>query len=84
VGQKEAQCIMIEDVEHLYITNDYIVTHNTAIVEGIAQLINSDECPETIKGMRIIEIDMASLMAGSSNQGDLEKRLKNYKRIGRQ
>jgi len=76
VGQKEAQCIMIEDVEHLYITNDYIVTHNTAIVEGIAQLINSDECPETIKGMRIIEIDMASLMAGSSNQGDLEKKVK--------
>jgi predicted ribonuclease YlaK len=29
VGYKEVQCIMIENPEHLYITDDYIVTHNT-------------------------------------------------------
>ncbi|MDY0197581.1 MAG: PhoH family protein [Tenuifilaceae bacterium] len=29
VGQKEAQCILIDDPEHLYITNNFIVTHNT-------------------------------------------------------
>jgi len=29
IGKKEVQCILIEDSEHLYITNDYIVTHNT-------------------------------------------------------
>lgn len=28
-GEKEVQCIMVENPEHLYITNDYIVTHNT-------------------------------------------------------
>lgn len=77
IGKKEAQCIMIDDSDHLYITNDYIVTHNTAIVEGIAQIIsNSDDCPETLKGKRIIEVDMATIMAGTSNQGDLEKRVK--------
>jgi ATP-dependent Clp protease ATP-binding subunit ClpC len=49
----------------------------TAIVEGIAQIITNDEnCPDTLKGKRIIEVDMASIMAGSSNQGDLEKRVK--------
>jgi ATP-dependent Clp protease ATP-binding subunit ClpC len=49
----------------------------TAIVEGIAQIIsNSDDCPETLKGKRIIEVDMATIMAGTSNQGDLEKRVK--------
>lgn len=49
----------------------------TAIVEGIAQIISNDEnCPDTLKGKRIIELDMASIMAGAANQGDLEKRIK--------
>lgn len=49
----------------------------TTIVEGIAQIIvNDEECPETLKGKRIIELDMASIMAGAANQGDLEKRVK--------
>lgn len=29
IGKKEAQCILIEDEEHLYLTDDFIVTHNT-------------------------------------------------------
>jgi predicted ribonuclease YlaK len=29
VGKKEAQCILVENKEHLYVTNDFIVTHNT-------------------------------------------------------
>lgn len=29
IGEKEAQCILIENPEHLYITDDFIVTHNT-------------------------------------------------------
>lgn len=31
IGDKECQCISIEHPEHLYITNDFIVTHNTLI-----------------------------------------------------
>jgi phosphate starvation-inducible protein PhoH len=29
IGQKEAQCIKVDHPSHLYVTNDYIVTHNT-------------------------------------------------------
>lgn len=31
IGEEECQCIMIDDPCHLYITNDYIITHNTTI-----------------------------------------------------
>lgn len=31
IGKEEAQCIMIDDPNHLYITDDYIITHNTII-----------------------------------------------------
>jgi phosphate starvation-inducible protein PhoH len=31
VGEEKSQCIMIEDENHLYITDDYIITHNTFI-----------------------------------------------------
>lgn len=49
----------------------------TAIVEGIAQMIiDEDKCPETLKDKRIIYIDMGSLIAGSSKQGEFEKRVK--------
>lgn len=48
----------------------------TAIVEGIAQLIKSGDCPDVLKDKRIIELDMATIMSGASNQGDLEKRVK--------
>lgn len=37
VGLKEAKCIMIDDFEHLYITDDYIVTHNTESIRDIAR-----------------------------------------------
>ena len=36
IGNKEAQCISIDDHEHLYITDDYIVTHNTTILQAIS------------------------------------------------
>lgn len=48
----------------------------TAIVEGIAQLIKSGDCPDVLKDKRIIELDMATIMSGTSSQGDLEKRVK--------
>lgn len=42
VGRKPAQCISVEDSEHLYVTDDYIVTHNTllSIDAGIEQVLN--------------------------------------------
>lgn len=33
IGEEECQCIMIDDESHLYITDDYIITHNTTLLK---------------------------------------------------
>lgn len=38
VGDEECQCIMIDDPCHLYITDDYIITHNTTMAEMFLSL----------------------------------------------
>ena len=41
VGKKEAQCIMVENSSHLYVTDDFILTHNTTVSVGVAlELLN--------------------------------------------
>lgn len=43
--QKEMTCIMVDNKEHLYLTNDFIVTHNTTVVNYIIEaLINEGLC----------------------------------------
>lgn len=48
----------------------------TAIAEGIAQRMIAGDVPDTIKGCRLIGLDMGALIAGSSMRGQFEERLK--------
>ncbi|MBR5725838.1 MAG: AAA family ATPase [Muribaculaceae bacterium] len=48
----------------------------TSIVYGLAQRIVDDNVPESLKNVRIYQLDLGSLIAGTQYRGDFEKRLK--------
>ncbi|MEU3016961.1 ATP-dependent Clp protease ATP-binding subunit [Nocardiopsis sp. NPDC007018] len=47
----------------------------TAIVEGIAQRIFDDDVPETLRGRRLVQLDLSGIVAGTRYRGDFEERL---------
>ena len=48
----------------------------TAVVESIAYLIAHDEVPDTVKGKRLLSLDLSSMVAGSKYRGEFEDRIK--------
>ena len=47
----------------------------TAIVEGIAQRIFDDDVPEILRGRRLVQLDLAGIVAGTRYRGDFEERM---------
>ncbi len=48
----------------------------TAVVEGLSQLIASGDVPDTLKGKKILNLDLSSMVAGSKYRGEFEERIK--------
>ncbi|MEQ3552481.1 ATP-dependent Clp protease ATP-binding subunit [Pseudonocardia nematodicida] len=48
----------------------------TAVVEGIAQRIADGEVPDTLRGRRVVQLDLSGVVAGTRYRGDFEERMR--------
>ncbi len=49
----------------------------TAIVEGIAERIFTDDVPQTLAGKRVVQLELSGVVAGTRYRGDFEERMRN-------
>ena len=66
---------LIEGSNRRYYTNG-ILSHNTAIVEGIASLINEGKAPRVLLDKKIYSLNLTSMVAGTKYRGQFEERMK--------
>lgn len=64
-----------EESNHRYYTNG-ILSHNTAIVEGLALLIVEGKAPRILLDKKIYSLDVTSIVAGTKYRGQFEERMK--------
>ena len=81
IGKEESQCIMVSHPRHLYITDDYVVTHNTGLALNVARELSKNKIPTgyfslemsgTSLMLRIIS-DISSTESGKIRSGFLGK-----------
>lgn len=57
VGEQEAQCIMVDSEEHLYLTEEFIVTHNTSLTTSVAAHAATYKCEANgYEGFKVLQI----------------------------
>jgi hypothetical protein len=79
VGKKECQCIFVEDEDHLYITDNFVVTHNTAIMLAILKALPKG-CPTLVLANKksLVEQNYEEIIKyGFENVGRLYGKYKN-------
>jgi len=80
IGREEQLAQLVQTVARRKKNNVIVVGESgvgkTAIVEGLAHLINEDSVPDIVKDNTIYSLDIGALLAGTKFRGDFEERLK--------
>jgi len=56
---EDGKCITVDNKDHLYVIEDFIVTHNTAIVEAINAMLINKNVPKNLVGSEIHNLDLS-------------------------
>jgi ATP-dependent Clp protease ATP-binding subunit ClpC len=79
IGRKEETVKMIQVLTRRGKNNPVIIGEpgvgKTALVMALAQRIAENKVPETLRGKKIMELSMTSLVAGTKHRGEFEERL---------